>query len=146
MTYKKKSLKNKHLQVHHGGKASEKGVHCHCQRLTQTQLLFPEHIFFFLSGFSFTNIHYSKDSRGRRRLSLVLVLSTISNRFRDIQILAGRALQRAHFCLFPAAGSNRESFVSKLNFLTVKLRVTLMQFFFSLLATFLKNVRIMTVR
>ena len=25
--------------------------------------------FFFLSGFSFTNIHYSQDSRGRRRVS-----------------------------------------------------------------------------
>ena len=38
--------------------------------------------FFFLSGFSFTNIHHSRDSRGRGRASISL-LSTTSTRLTD---------------------------------------------------------------
>ena len=60
-------------------------------------------LFFFLSGFSFTNIHDSQDSRCRRRLP-PYIFSTTSTRFTDTQTLAGLLLQRAHLCAQLAAG------------------------------------------
>ena len=54
-------------------------------------------LIFFLSGFFFTNIHDSQDSKGRRKLSFYN-FSTTSTRFIDTQTLAGLLLQRAHLC------------------------------------------------
>ena len=53
--------------------------------------------FFFLSEFSFTNIHDSKGSRGRERLFLS-VFSTSSTGFTDTSTLTGQLLQRPHLC------------------------------------------------
>ena len=60
-------------------------------------------LIFFLSGFFFTTIHDSQDSRGRRKLSFYC-FSTTSTRFTDTQTLAGLLLQRAHLCPQLAAG------------------------------------------
>ena len=51
----------------------------------------------FLSGFSFTNIHDSKDSREDGWLSLWL-LSAISTCFTDTKTSAGQLLQGTHLC------------------------------------------------
>ena len=134
------------MQVHHRGKASEKGVHCHCQRLTQTQLLFPEHTFFFYQAFlsqTFTIQRTAGEGGGYLLYSSSLPLPPASQIFR---YQPGDHCRERTSAYFQQPDSNRESLVSKLNFLTAKLSVTSMQFFFSLLATFLKNVRIMTVR
>ena len=55
------------------------------------------HLIFFLPGFSSTNIHESRDCRGRGRAFRYL-LTTTSIRFTDTYTLAGRLLQRAHLC------------------------------------------------
>ena len=64
---------------------------------------------FLLSGFSFTNIQDSQDSRGRRRLFLY-ILSATSTRFNGIQKLAGLLLQKAHLCARVAARLKPGSF------------------------------------
>ena len=66
-------------------------------------------LFFFLSGFSFTNIHDSQDSRQRGRLSSC-ILSTTSTHFTVIQRLAGLLLQRARLCIQLAAGIEHGTF------------------------------------
>ena len=48
---------------------------------------------FFLSEFSFTNIHNSQNSRGRGRLSLYIFFTTFT-RFTNTQTLAGSLLQK----------------------------------------------------
>ena len=68
--------------------------------------------FFFLSGFSFTNIHNSHDSRGSRRLFLY-ILSTTSTRFTDTQALAGLLLQRAHSAYSWQPDSKRQGFLTQ---------------------------------
>ena len=55
-------------------------------------------VFFFLSGFSFTNIHDSQDSRGRKGGGISL---TPLYYFHP---LYSRLLQRAHLCTWLAAG------------------------------------------
>ena len=74
---------------------------------------------FFLAGFSFTNIHDSKDSKGRARLSLKL-LTTTSTRFINTQILAGRLLQRAQLFRQLQQDPNLKPLVSERKSLTAK--------------------------
>ena len=62
-----------------------------------------EKTFFFLSGFSFTDIHNSRDSRRSGGLSLLL-LSTTPTRFTDAWILAGPLLQGTQPSIELAAG------------------------------------------
>ena len=67
---------------------------------------------FFLSGFSFRNIHNSQVTRERRRLYLYL-LSTTTTRFTNTQTVAGWFLQRAYLCSRQQAESNRKPLVSE---------------------------------
>ena len=69
------------------------------------------YLFFFLSGFSFTNIHDLQDSRCRGRLSSYL-LSTISTCFTDTQTLAALLLQRIKLCAQLAAGLEHGTFAT----------------------------------
>ena len=62
---------------------------------TQPPVNFPG-AFYFLSAFSFTNIHNSQYSKGRSREFLEL-RSTTSTRFTDTST-AGRLLRGAHLC------------------------------------------------
>ena len=66
---------------------------------------------FFLSGFSFTKIHDSQGSRRMKRVSIYL-LSKTSTLFTDNWTLAGKLLQRAHLCIYPATAIEPEIFVT----------------------------------
>ena len=65
--------------------------------------------FFVLSGFCFTNIHDSQDSRWRGSLS-PYIRSTTSTRFTDTKTLSGLLLQTAHLCAWLAAGIEHGTF------------------------------------
>ena len=69
-------------------------LYVYCNRVHKIMKLLKILVCFFLSGFSFTNIHDSRDSRGRGgylfNSSLPLPPAT--------QTLAGRLLQKAHLC------------------------------------------------
>ena len=75
---------------------------------------------FFLSGFSFTNIHESQDCRPRGKAFLYLLITT-STHFTDTQTLAGRLLRGAHLCTYQQPGSNQEPLFSERKSLTTKL-------------------------
>ena len=64
---------------------------------------------FNLSGFSFTNIHDSWDSRRRGKLSL-LFLSTIFASFTGAETLAGILLQGVYLYAWLAVGPELETF------------------------------------
>ena len=78
-------------------------------------------ITFFLSGFSFTNIHNLQDSGVKNRLSLKLLLTT-STRFTDTQALAGDYYRELTSTHNKQPDSNWEALVSQCKLVTTKLR------------------------
>ena len=76
--------------------------------------------FFFLSGFSFTNIHDSQDSRGRGRLSIWL-LSTTSASSRTLRHQSGDCYGELTSASSWQPDSSREPLVSERKSLTTKL-------------------------
>ena len=72
----------------------------------KTNVILVSLFFFFLPGFSFTNIHQPQDYRGKERAfpQFLTRFTDTSTRFTDTQTLAGRLLQRTHLCTQLAAG------------------------------------------
>ena len=78
-------------------------------------------ITFFLSGFSFTNIHHLQDSRVKKRLSFKLLLTTsiCSNNIRHQSVDYCSELISTHS---KQPDSNREALISECKLVTIKLR------------------------
>ena len=78
-------------------------------------------ITFFLSGFSFTNIHHLQDSKVKKRLSfkLLLTTSTCFNNIRHQSVDYCRELISTHS---KQLDSNREALISECKLVTIKLR------------------------